>query len=110
MKKNMIVALAAPLLVAAAVSSCSVEASVGTSNSISKSDLASATQKSLAEKFGDQTGEVRCKGDLEKKDGATQECAINDRNGWLPITITAKGSDGKFNYEVGTEVIPEPTW
>lgn len=115
MKRPLLATAVATLAATAALTGCSFSFHAGsTTPTLSKDTLATNVKAKLAEgNNGTPPDQVICKGDLEGKVGATQECALEAGGDWLPVTVTVTKVDGStigYNYEVGTTGISEPDW
>lgn len=69
--------------------------------------------RSIEETTGSAPDDLKCAGNLEATVGAEQRCALLDGTRWLPVTVTVTSVDGDdiaFDWEVGTEAIPEPDY
>ncbi|GAA3950941.1 DUF4333 domain-containing protein [Gordonia caeni] len=78
-----------------------------------KSALEQNLNRSLQETTGSTPDDLRCAGPLDATVGAEQQCALLDGTRWLPVTVTVTGVQGDdiaFDWEVGTEAIPEPAY
>lgn len=78
-----------------------------------KTELEQNLSQSIQEQTGSAPDDVRCAGPLDATVGATQECALQDRDRWLPITVTVTGVQGDdiaFDWAIGRGEIPEPSY
>ncbi len=84
------------LLVAGALTACSVSMSTG----VSKSDLEGNSLEMLQDKFPDrQVESITCSDGLDAKVGATATCEIVDMTGTVPIIATVDDvTDGKVHW------------
>lgn len=82
----------------------------GCSKTIDTGELQTKIEEGLVQQLGHGPYTVKCKGKLDAKDGATQECATKINDTWQKIDVTASDSDGKFRWELKPGAIPEPTW
>jgi hypothetical protein len=87
---------AASLMAAAGACSCSV----GTSSSVSKSDVASQITAKMTDGAGNKPESVTCPADLPAKVGAKLDCTmkVKDQQFNVNVTVTSvNGSDVKFD-------------
>ncbi|MFZ2511394.1 MAG: DUF4333 domain-containing protein [Gordonia sp. (in: high G+C Gram-positive bacteria)] len=103
MRTKIAASIGAAALMIVGLAGCSV------SKTIDQSELQTKTAQALQPSFN-QPITVECKGSLEAKVGATQECALTDGTLWQLVTVTATDDEGKFNAEAVPGVVEKPDW
>ena len=77
-----------------AASACSGSASVGTTPTVSRSELERQAAATLAAKVGRAPDKVECAGDLEGVKGKTQRCTVYDGAVGYGATVTVTSVEG----------------
>lgn len=109
MKTRIACGIGAAAVVVAGLTGCHVSASAG--KTISQSQLESKGKEALQGQVQVTLDQFKCKGDLDAKAGATQQCAISyDGGKWQIVTATATDDKGAFHVNTVPGVIPEPDW
>jgi uncharacterized protein DUF4333 len=88
--RTLLVAGAAGLTAGAAACSCSV----GSSHSVSKSDVASQITSKLTDAAGNKPDSVNCPNDLPAKVGAQLNCEMKVKNQTFNVNVTVTSVDG----------------
>ncbi len=89
-------AAAAALMASAGACSCSV----GSSHSVSKSDVAKQITSKMTDAAGNKPDSVKCPGDLPAKVGAQLNCEMRVKNQIFNVNVTVtsvNGNDVKFD-------------
>jgi Domain of unknown function (DUF4333) len=108
-RKEALIAIATVILVAFAVAGCSGSVHIGSSNSLSKDDVAKQAQTQLNKKYTAKglppIPAVTCDSDLQLKVGSSTKCEstgdFGKQQGTLDITATVTsvhGSTGDVHY------------
>jgi beta-lactamase class A len=109
MRTKIACGIGAAALVLASLTGCSFSASAG-SKTISQSELETKSKAALQPQVQVTLNQLKCKGGLEAKAGATQECAIEFDGKWQLVAVNATDDKGNFHVKTVPGIVPQPEW
>ncbi len=108
MRTRFATGIGAAALVVASLTGCNLSASVG--KTISQSELESKAKAALQPQVQVTLNQLKCKGALEAKAGATQECAIEFDGKWQMVAANATDDKGNFHVKTVPGIVAQPDW